>query len=239
MFSKQPMIVLLYKEALLNTNILNPILPSSFVTLLQGFDPGGWIEFIKTFPYVIRYKKGKANVVANTLSHRYVLLTTLDTKLLGFKRIKELYTTDHDFCEKYNLCEKTANGRYFRHVRFMFRDNKVCVPNSYVREFAYNRSVHSAIKLSTSEIDYGANPSNPLELSQLPLSNQVNLWGKRKVFDPGGRVWVHMCKERFNANAYKPQLPGKYNVIVIFNVSDLSPFVVGDELDLRTNPFQE
>ena len=38
MFSNQPMVVLLYKEALLNTNELNPIMPSSVVSLLQEFE---------------------------------------------------------------------------------------------------------------------------------------------------------------------------------------------------------
>ena len=32
-------------------------------------------------------------------------------------------------------------------------------------------------------------------------------------------------------------MPGEYNVSATFNVTDLSPFDVGD--DLRTNPFQE
>ena len=43
--------------------------------------------------------------------------------------------------------------------------------------------------------------------------------------------------ERINDNAYKLDLPGEYNVSATFNVTDLSPFDVGD--DLRTNPFQE
>jgi hypothetical protein len=37
MFSNQPMIVLLYKEALLNTNKLDLALPSSIVSLLQEY----------------------------------------------------------------------------------------------------------------------------------------------------------------------------------------------------------
>jgi hypothetical protein len=57
-----------------------------------------WVKFIETFPYIIRYKKGKENVVAVALSRRYVLLSTLDAKFLGFEQIKELYTNDHDFC---------------------------------------------------------------------------------------------------------------------------------------------
>ncbi len=43
--------------------------------------------------------------------------------------------------------------------------------------------------------------------------------------------------ERINNNAYKLDLPGEYNVSATFNIADLSPFDVGD--DLRTNPFQE
>ena len=44
--------------------------------------------------------------------------------------------------------------------------------------------------------------------------------------------------ERINDNAYRLDLPGEYNVSATFNVTDLSPFVVGDD-DLRANPSQE
>ena len=40
-----------------------------------------------------------------------------------------------------------------------------------------------------------------------------------------------------NDNAYKLDLPSEYNVSATFNVSDLSPFDVGE--DSRTNPFEE
>ena len=42
---------------------------------------------------------------------------------------------------------------------------------------------------------------------------------------------------RINDNAYKLDLPSEYNISVTFNVSDLSPFNVGNES--RTNPFEE
>ena len=84
--------------------------------------------------------------------------------------------------------------------------------------------------------------------------------GRRQVlFELGDWVWVYMRKERFlvrrwsklhprrdgpfqvleriNNNAYKLDLPDEYNISAIFNVSDLSPFDVGD--DSRTNPFEE
>ena len=38
-----------------------------------------WVEFIESFPYVVKYKKGKDNLVANALSRKNnLLLTRLD-----------------------------------------------------------------------------------------------------------------------------------------------------------------
>ncbi|KAH9780586.1 Endonuclease [Citrus sinensis] len=256
-----------------------------------------WVEFIETFPYVIRYKQGKENIVANALSCRYVLISTLNAKLVGFEHIKELYADDHDFSVEYQACEKTVvevvNRTLSTLLRAIIKKNiktwEDCLP---LIEFAYNRSVHSATKYSPFEIVYGFNPLTPLDLTSLPLSKHVNLDSKKKaeivkqihekakfnierrteqyakqankgrhklVFEPGDWVWLHMRKERFserrkskllprgdgpfqvleciNDNAYKLDLPGEYNVSATFNVSDLSPFDVGD--DLKTNPLQE
>ena len=455
-----------------------------------------WMEFIETFPYVIKYKQGKENVVADALSRRYALISTLDAKLLGFECIKSLYVSDDDFGEIYQACEKSASGEYFRHDDYLFRKNKLCVPKCSLRElllleshggglmghfgiaktlvvlhehffwphmkrdvericgrcvtckqaksrvnshglytplsiptapwidismdfllglprskrgrdsifvvvdrfskmahfipchksddashvadlffrevirlhgmprtivsdrdskflsyfwktlwgklgtkllfsttchpqtdgqtevvnrtlstllraviktniksweeclphveFAYNRSVHSATQFSPFEIVYGFNPLTPLDLSHLPVHEHTNLDGEKRadfvkqihekarmnierrtkqyaeqankgrrkvIFEPGDWVWLHMRKERFplqrkskllprgdgpfqvleriNDNAYKLDLPGEYNVSATFNVTDLSPFDVGDDADLRTNPLQE
>ena len=43
--------------------------------------------------------------------------------------------------------------------------------------------------------------------------------------------------ERINNNAYKLDLPGEYQVSATFNVTDLTPYDVGE--DLRTNLIQE
>ena len=99
-----------------------------------------WVEFIETFPYVIRYKQGKENVVADALSRRYALISTLDAKLLGFEHIKELYSADHDFGEIYALCEKTAEGKFYRHEDFLFREHRLCVPNCSVRDLLVRES---------------------------------------------------------------------------------------------------
>ena len=93
-----------------------------------------WLEFIETFPYVIKYKQGKENVVADALSRRYALISTLNAKLLGFELIKDLYPSDPDFANVYGACEKMAFGKFYRHEGYLFRENRMCVPISSLRE---------------------------------------------------------------------------------------------------------
>ena len=64
---------------------------------------------------MIRYKQGKENVVADALSRRYALITTLSAKLLGFEQIKDMYATDSDFGNVFNACEHAAFQKIYRH----------------------------------------------------------------------------------------------------------------------------
>ena len=93
-----------------------------------------WVEFIETFPYVIKYKQGNENVVADALSRRYALISTLTAKLYGFENIKELYVNDHDFANIYSACETVAFGKFYRHDGYLFRENRICVPKCSMRE---------------------------------------------------------------------------------------------------------
>ena len=92
------------------------------------------MEFIETFPYVIKYKQGKENIVADALSKRYAIVSTLSAKLLGFEYVKELYANDDDFAGVYGACEKAAFGKFYRLDGYLFRENRLCVPNSFTRE---------------------------------------------------------------------------------------------------------
>ncbi|XP_075675007.1 uncharacterized protein LOC142644240 [Castanea sativa] len=93
-----------------------------------------WVEFIETFPYVIKYKQGKENIVTDALSRRYALVSTLNAKLLGFEYVKDLYANDDDFASVYEACEKAAFGKFYRLDGYLFRENRLCVPNSSMRE---------------------------------------------------------------------------------------------------------
>jgi hypothetical protein len=65
-----------------------------------------WVEFIETFLYIIMYKKGKDNIIANALSRRYTMFSQLDHKFFGSESIKELYATNFDFKDAYENCRE-------------------------------------------------------------------------------------------------------------------------------------
>nr|XP_027098890.1 uncharacterized protein LOC113718169 [Coffea arabica] len=65
-----------------------------------------WIAFIESFPYIIKYKSSKTNVVANALSCRYTLLTALDANIIGFEFINDLYQNDNNFGVIYESCKE-------------------------------------------------------------------------------------------------------------------------------------
>jgi hypothetical protein len=93
-----------------------------------------WVEFIEIFPYIIKHKKGKKNVITDALSRRYTMLSQHDHKIFGLDSIKELYATNVDFKDAYENCreERTWN-KYVLQDGLLYRANKLCVPASYVR----------------------------------------------------------------------------------------------------------
>ncbi|XP_056858403.1 uncharacterized protein LOC130507772, partial [Raphanus sativus] len=64
----------------------------------------------------------------------YTLLATMETKLLGFEQIKSYYADDPEFCDVYKECEKHTSGEYYLADGFLFKGNRLCVPNCSLRE---------------------------------------------------------------------------------------------------------
>nr|XP_027113049.1 uncharacterized protein LOC113731782 [Coffea arabica] len=146
-----------------------------------------WIAFIETFPYVIKYKVGKTNVVADTLSRRYSLLTQLDARLLGFELVKELYTDDPDFSGIYDSCGSATQGKFYILDGFLFYLNRLCIPNCSIRSLLVREAHggglmgHSSTHFSPFEIVYGFNPLTLLDLSPLPSSEHINMDGAKRA----------------------------------------------------------
>ncbi|XP_071939170.1 uncharacterized protein [Coffea arabica] len=92
-----------------------------------------WITFIDSFTFVIKYKAGKTNVVADALSRRHTLITTLDAKLLGFEFLKEFYAIDSDFGEIFKSLPRHSREHYFISQGFLYYKDKLYIPKSSIR----------------------------------------------------------------------------------------------------------
>jgi hypothetical protein len=92
-----------------------------------------WIEFVESFPYIIKYKKGKDNVIADALSRRYTMLSKFSYKIIGLETIKGLYATDLDFKDAFENCREGRTWQKFLlREGLLYRANKPCVPASSV-----------------------------------------------------------------------------------------------------------
>ena len=93
-----------------------------------------WVEFIESFPYIIKHKKGKDNVIADALSRRYTMLSQLDCRIFGLESIKGQYELDAAFKDVILNCkEGRAWNKYVLNDGYLFRANRLCIPVGSVR----------------------------------------------------------------------------------------------------------
>jgi hypothetical protein len=85
---------------------------------------------MESFPYVIKHKKRKENVIADALFRRYTLLTQLDCKIFGLDTIKTQYVNDAYFK---NVLLHCKDGKLWNKFIVVFRANKLCILASSVR----------------------------------------------------------------------------------------------------------
>ena len=62
------------------------------------------------------------------------MLTQLDVKISGLEELKPLYAHDKEFSMPYANCSNVkAWDKYHRHDGFLFRANKLCIPECSLR----------------------------------------------------------------------------------------------------------
>ncbi|KAL4369491.1 hypothetical protein GQ457_02G026600 [Hibiscus cannabinus] len=158
----------------------------------------------------------------------------LTSTILGFEHIKDLYPNDPDFSYIYNHCLEGAFNKFYLVEGFLFRMNRLCIPQGSIREFLVHEShlgglighfgkgrdsifvvVHRFSKMAhfiPCHKTYDATHVADLFFSRS---------GRRQViFEPGDWVWVHLRKERF-PNQWKckldPRGDGPFQVIERIN----------------------
>ena len=99
-----------------------------------------WMEFLEQFPYVIKYKKGSTNIVADALSRRHTLFSKLGAQILGFDHIRELYQEDQELSSIYAQCLHRAQGGYYVSEGYLFKEGKLCIPQGTHRKLLVKES---------------------------------------------------------------------------------------------------
>jgi hypothetical protein len=93
-----------------------------------------WVEFIESFPYSIKHKNGKDNIIVDALSRRYTMLSQLEFKIFGLRTVKEQYADDSDFKDIVMHCKGGKPwGKFHVNDGFLFHTNKLYIPASSVR----------------------------------------------------------------------------------------------------------
>ena len=59
---------------------------------------------------------------------------------LVLNTLKNYMLKTTDFVRNVELCEKIASSKFFKHDGFLFRENKLCVPNCSMREILVQES---------------------------------------------------------------------------------------------------
>lgn len=89
---------------------------------------GHWIAYIQKFTFSLRHKSGQLNKVANALSRRVLLLTTIRSEIIGFDYLKDLYVDDEDFKDIWRSGTTKSSGNFQIHDGFLFFGDCLRIP---------------------------------------------------------------------------------------------------------------
>ena len=82
-----------------------------------------------------QHKLGTTNRVADALSRRATLLTTLSSQIVAFDSLKDNYATDEDFSTFWHKSINHEDNEDFVIADgFLFKDHMLCLPKTSIRE---------------------------------------------------------------------------------------------------------
>ena len=93
-----------------------------------------WVEFIESFPYIIKHKREKTTLLLmhyRDVTPCYLNLTSI---FFGLETIKQQYVHDAEFKDVLLNCKEGRTwNKFVLNDGFVFRANKLCIPDSSVR----------------------------------------------------------------------------------------------------------
>jgi len=90
-------------------------------------------------------KKGKTNVVADALSRKHTLLSSLGAQILGFDNMMELYVSNEYFSPIYASCGHKAQDRFYIAKGYLFKEGRLCIPQGSIRKLLVKKSYEGGL----------------------------------------------------------------------------------------------
>ena len=87
---------------------------------------------------MVKHRVGVENKDANALSRRLSLLSIMSVEVTGLERLKDYYESCPDFGELYTSLSNAPwpiLDDYTFQDGYLFKANKLCIPQSSVRDF--------------------------------------------------------------------------------------------------------
>ena len=87
---------------------------------------------------MVKHRAGVENKAADALSRRVSLLSVMSVKVTRFEQLKDDYETCPDFGELYTSLRSASwpvLDDYTLQDGYLFKANKLCIPQSLVRDF--------------------------------------------------------------------------------------------------------
>ena len=80
-----------------------------------------WVEYLQSFPFVIKHKSGKLSQGVDALLRRRLHLFRLNSCVLRFEHLKSLYQGDSNFGELFDACQVRLKGDFVLQGGYLFK----------------------------------------------------------------------------------------------------------------------
>lgn len=92
-----------------------------------------WIAYLQQLKFSIRHQSGKSNKNVDALSRHHSVLTIMQTTVLGFSSLVDLYPTDHFFGRLFEEAAAGISKDYTLQDGFLFKGLRLCILESSLR----------------------------------------------------------------------------------------------------------